>query len=145
MPSGSRADEMETSVKLKAKPQTIDEYLAPLSKEKRAALEKLRKTIKSAAPRAEECISYGIPGFRLGGRLLVSFGAAEKHCAFYPGAYPLKAHHDELKGYDTSKGTIRFPANNLLPSTLVRKMVKSRMAEHAAKRAVAKDGARRRR
>jgi len=136
---------METSVKLKTKPLTIDEYLAPLSKEKWAALEQLRKTIKSAAPRAEECISYGIPGFRSGEKLLVSFGAAEKHCAFYPGAYPLKAHQNELKSYDTSKGTIRFPADRPLPAALVRKLVKSRIAEHAAKRAVAKDGAKRRR
>ena len=119
---------------MKANPQTIDEYLAPLSKEKRAALEKLRRTIKSAAPKAEECISYGIPGFRLGERLLVSFGAAEKHCAFYPGAYPLKAHQDELKAYDTSKGTIRFPADSPLPATLVRKLVKSRIAEYAARK-----------
>jgi uncharacterized protein YdhG (YjbR/CyaY superfamily) len=118
---------------MKTKPQTIDEYLAPLSREKRAALEKLRRTIKSAAPKAEECISYGIPGFRLGERLLVSFGAAAKHCAFYPGAYPLKAHQDELKVYDTSKGTIRFPANSPLPTTLVRKLVQSRIEEHAAK------------
>src|SRR5260370_32606732 len=111
---------METSVKLKPKPQTIDEYLAPLSKEKRAALEKLRSAIKSAAPRAEECISYGIPGFRLGGRLLVSFGAAAKHCAFYPGAHPIAVHGDELKAYDTSKGTVRFQADRPMPATLVR-------------------------
>src|SRR5437762_1006463 len=118
---------------MKTKPQTIDEYLAPLSKEKRAALEKLRRIIKSAAPKAEECISYGIPGFRLSSRLLVSFGAAENHCTFYPGAYPVKTHQDELKNYDTSKGTIRFPADSPLPATLVRKLVKSRIAEYAAK------------
>ena len=113
-----------------ATPQTIDEYLAPLSNDKRAALEKLRKAIKSAAPKAEECISYQIPGFRLSGRLLVSFGAAAKHCAFYPGAHPVKAHQDELKAYDTSKGTIRFPADRPLPAALVRKLVKTRIAEH---------------
>jgi len=124
---------------VKAKPpQTIDEYLAPLSKEKRATLEKLRKTIKAAAPRAEEYLSYGIPGFRLNGKLLVSFGAAAKHCAFYPGSYPLKAHQDELKNYDHSKGTIRFPVDNPLPAALVRKLVKSRIAEYAAKPAVAR-------
>ena len=61
-----------------AKPQTIDEYLAALSNEKRAALEKLRKAIKSAAPKAEECISYQIPTFRLNGRMLVSFAAELK-------------------------------------------------------------------
>ena len=106
-----------------AKPQTIDEYLAPLSSEKCAALEKLRRAIQSAAPKAEECISYQIPGFRLGGRLLVSFGAAANHCAFYPGAHPVRAHKTELKAYDTTKGTIRFQAERPLPATLVRKLV----------------------
>jgi uncharacterized protein YdhG (YjbR/CyaY superfamily) len=114
-----------------AKPQTIDEYLAPLSNEKRAALEKLRRAIKSAAPKAEECISYQIPTFRLGGRMLVSFGAAANHCAFYPGAFPVEAHKHELKAYDTSKGTIRFPADRPLPATLVKKLVKARIAERA--------------
>jgi uncharacterized protein YdhG (YjbR/CyaY superfamily) len=117
-----------------AKPKTIDEYLQPLSSEKRATLEKLRRAIKSAAPKAEECISYQVPGFRLDGRLLVSFGAAAKHCSFYPGAHPIKAHQDDLKKYDTSKGTIRFPDNRPLPATLVRKLVKTRIAEYATKR-----------
>ena len=116
-----------------AKPETIDEYLAPLSQEKRAALEKLRKAIRSAAPKAEECISYQIPAFRLGGRLLVAFGAATNHCAFYPGAHPVKAHKNELKAYDTSKGTIRFPADRPLPASLVRKLVKTRIAEYAGR------------
>jgi len=116
-----------------SKPQTIDEYLAPLDEDKRAALEKLRQIIKSAAPRAEECISYGIPGFRLNGRLLVSFGAAAKHCSFYPGAHPIAAHKDELKDYSLSKGTIRFPLNNPLPAALVRKLVKSRIGEYSSK------------
>ena len=128
-----------------AKPQTIDEYLATLSNEKRAALEKLRRAIKAAAPKAEECISYGIPAFRFGGRLLVAFGAAAKHCAFYPGAFPVKAHKDELKAYDTSKGTIRFRADSPLPATLVRKLVRTRIAEYAARQPVAEAGARRRR
>jgi uncharacterized protein YdhG (YjbR/CyaY superfamily) len=116
-----------------SKPQTIDEYLAPLSKEKRAALEKLRKDIKSAAPKAEECISYQLPAFRLGGRMLVAFGAARNHCAFYPGSRPIETHKRELKAYDTSKGTIRFPVESPLPASLVRKLVKTRIAEYAAK------------
>ncbi len=119
---------------MSTKPETIDEYLAPLSNEKRAALEKLRRAIKSAAPKAEECISYQVPGFRLGGRLLVSFGAAANHCAFYPGAFPVEVHKDELKAYDTSKGTIRFQADSPLPTTLVRKLVETRVAEYAATR-----------
>src|SRR5712691_2009434 len=130
---------------MSAKPQTIGEYLAPLSHEKRAALEKLRRAIKSAEPKAEECISYGIPGFRLGGRYLMGFGAAANHCSFYPGAYPVKAHKDELKTYDTSKGTIRFQADSPLPATLVRKLVKTRIAEHSAQQPVAAHGATRRR
>jgi len=130
---------------MSAKPQTIDEYLAPLSNEQRAALEKLRRTIKSAAPKAEECISYQLPAFRLGGRMLVAFGAWANHCAFYPGAHPLEAHKDELKSYDTSKGSIRFQTNSPLPATLVRKLVKSRIAEYATQKPVAPDRARRRR
>ena len=129
---------------MSTKPQTIDEYLAPLSNEQRAALEKLRRLIKSAAPKAEECISYGVPAFRLGGRMLVAFGAAVKHCAFYPGAHPVKAHKDELKAYDTSKGTIRFQADSPLPATLVRKLLKTRIAEYAAKQTVTADRATRR-
>jgi uncharacterized protein YdhG (YjbR/CyaY superfamily) len=121
---------------LSAKPQTIDEYLAPLSNEKRAALEKLRRLIKSAAPKAEECISYGIPAFRLDGRMLVAFGAAAKHCSFYPGAYPVKTHKEELKVYDTSKGTIRFQVDNPLPATLVRKLVKTRIAEYSSNKKI---------
>ncbi len=128
-----------------AKPQNIDEYLAPLSDEKRAALEKLRRAIRSAAPKAEECISYQIPAFRLRGRLLVAFGAAANHCAFYPGSFPVETHKEELKAYDTSKGTVRFRADSPLPATLVRKLVKTRMAEHASRKPVAGSGATRRR
>ena len=116
------------------KAKTIDEYLAALSDDKRAALEKLRATIRAAAPKAEECISYGVPAFRLDGRMLVAFGAAAKHCAFYPGSFPLEAHKDELKDYDTSKGTIRFQADKPLPLALVRKLVKARIAENEGRR-----------
>jgi uncharacterized protein YdhG (YjbR/CyaY superfamily) len=138
----SRPLNFERAKAMSVKPQTIDEYLAPLSDEKRAALEKLRRAIKSAAPKAEECISYQIPAFRLGGRMLVAFGAAAKHCAFYPGAFPVRAHKNELKGYDTSKGTIRFQTERPLPAALVRKLVKTRIAEKAAQRPVRASGRR---
>lgn len=116
------------------RPQTIDEYLAPLSKDKRDTLQKLRKTIKSVAPKAEECISYSLPAFRLGGRMLVAFGARANHCAFYPmSASTVAAHKAELRKYETSAGTIRFPAGASLPEALVRKLVKARIAENAAK------------
>ena len=121
---------------MQAKPKTIDEYLAHLTNEKRVALEKLRRDIRSAAPKAEECISYQIPAFRLGGRMLLAFGAAANHCSFYPGAHPIAAHKDELKAYDTAKGTIRFSPDSPLPATLVRKLVKTRIAEYAARQTV---------
>jgi uncharacterized protein YdhG (YjbR/CyaY superfamily) len=114
------------------KPRNIDEYLAALSDDKRAALEKLRQTIRAAAPKAEECISYRLPAFRLNGRMLVAFGATAKHCAFYPmSATTVAAYQDELKDYDTSKGTIRFPPEHPLPAGLVRRLVKARLAETA--------------
>ena len=114
------------------KARTIDEYLAPLSDDKRAALQKVRKTIQAVAPRAEECISYGLPAFRLDGRMLVAFGATRTHCAFYPmSASTVAAFKDALQGYETSKGTIRFQAAHPLPATLVRKLVKARIEENA--------------
>ena len=110
------------------KPKTRDDYLKTVSDDKRAALEKLRKSIKAAAPEAEESISYQLPAFRLNGKLLVAYGAAACHGAFYPGSV-LKALKDELKDYDTSKGTIRFPADEPLPPALVRKRVELRIAK----------------
>jgi uncharacterized protein YdhG (YjbR/CyaY superfamily) len=113
------------------KPRTIDEYLAPLSADKRAALQKLRKAILAAAPKAEEYISYGLAAFRLDGRPLVAFGARPNHCAFYPmSSTTVAAHEDELAAYDTSKGTIRFQPAHPLPAALVRKLVKARIAEN---------------
>jgi uncharacterized protein YdhG (YjbR/CyaY superfamily) len=114
-----------------AKPRTIDEYLAALREDQRAALEKLRKAIRAAAPQAEEGISYGLAAFRLHGKPLVAFGATANHCAFYPmSAATVAAHKEELAAYDTSKGTIRFPADRPLPAALVRKLVKARIAEN---------------
>ena len=117
--------------KAKTKATTINEYLAPLSADKRAALQKLRKAIRAAVPKAEECISYDIPAFRLNGKFLVAFGAAVNHCSFYPGAYPIETCKAELKNYGLSKGTIRFPADKPLPAGLVRRLVKARIAQHS--------------
>jgi uncharacterized protein YdhG (YjbR/CyaY superfamily) len=111
----------------KAKATTIDEFLATVSSDKRAALQKLRKTILAAAPGAEECISYGIPGFRYKGTLLVWFGAGANHCAFYPGGV-VQQYKDELKEFEISKGTIRFQPDHPMPAALVRKLVKDRIA-----------------
>ena len=111
-------------------PQTIDEYLASQSTENRAALEKVRRAVHAAAPGAEECISYGMPAFRLNGKLIAGFRASANHCSFHPMSgdtvATLKA---DLARYDTSRGTIRFAARAGLPATLVRKLVKARIAE----------------
>ena len=115
---------------MRRRPQTIDEYLAALSKDKRAALQKLRRTIRAAAPQAEECISYGLAAFRQNG-MLVGFGATANHCAFYlMSSSTVAAHQAELEGYDTSKGTVRFSPDKPLPAALVRKLVKARIAEN---------------
>jgi len=130
--------------KPKTEAKTIAQYLAALSDDQRAALEKLRKTIRAAAPAAEECISYRLPAFRLDGRLLVAFDAWANHCAFYPGSV-MENLKDELRDYDTSKGTIRFLSDNPPPATLVRRLVKARIAKTAAQRRHPAGGAARRR
>jgi len=112
------------------KPNTIDGYLAGVNADQRVALEKLRKAIHAAAPKVEECISYGIPAFRLNGRSLVFFGAWANHCSFYPGSSAtLKNFQDDLKSFQVSKGTIRFSPDSPLPLALVKKLVKARIAE----------------
>jgi uncharacterized protein YdhG (YjbR/CyaY superfamily) len=114
------------------KAKTIDEYLAALSEDERAALERLRQIIRATAPKAEECINYQLPAFRLDGKMLVAFGATANHCAFYPmSSSTVAAYKDDLKDYDTSKGTIRFQPDHPLPTALVRKLVKARIAENA--------------
>ena len=114
----------------KQKPRTIDEYLTGLSPDKRAALEKLRKTIHAAAPGLDEDISYSLPAFRRNGKLVAGFGASANHCADYPMSGSIvKAYEEELEKYDTSKGTIRFQPDRPLPVSLVRKLVKARIAE----------------
>jgi uncharacterized protein YdhG (YjbR/CyaY superfamily) len=117
-----------------AKPKTIDEYLARLPDEQRVALEKLRKTIRSAAPKAEECISYELAAFRQDGPL-VAFGAWAKHVAFYPmSGKTLNDFKKEFRDFETSKGTIRFQPDKPLPAALVRKIVKARLAQNAERR-----------
>jgi len=116
----------------KALPKTVDAYLAALPAEQRVALERLRKIIHSAAPQVEEAISYKMPAFRLNGKWLLWLGASAKHCAIYGIEEPEPG---ELTDYDTSgRGTLRFQPEAPLPAPLVRKLLKARIAENAAKR-----------
>lgn len=120
-----------------AAPANIDDYLARVPDDKRAALEQLRRTILEVIPMAEECISYQMPAFRHDGRVLVYFAAAANHCAFYPGGM-VNDFKDELEAYETSKGTIRFQPELPLPASLVQKIVKARVAQNAARAAKVK-------
>lgn len=122
---------------MKTRPTDTDAYLAAVPDAQRAALQALRETIRAAAPDAEECISYALPAFRLNGPL-VAFGATARHCALYlMSGSTVEAHRDELAGYDTSKGTIRFAADRPLPTDLVHRLVRARVAENAALRETA--------
>jgi uncharacterized protein YdhG (YjbR/CyaY superfamily) len=118
-----------------AAPTSVEDYLAAVPEEPRATLEKLRRTIKAAAPDATETISYQMPAFKDDGRFLVSYAAFKDHCSLFPASEAvIQALGEELKPYFSGKGTIRFHADRPLPAALVRKIVKVRLEENAARR-----------
>jgi uncharacterized protein YdhG (YjbR/CyaY superfamily) len=105
-------------------------YLAALPKDKRDALERLRRVIRSAAPGVTEAISYAIPAFKYNGRSLVSMAAWKDHCSFYVQSYAaLREFAAEIKPYRTEKGTLSFTPAAPLPDALVRKLVRARVTE----------------
>ena len=116
--------------RMTTKAKTVGEYIAAAPKDQRAALTKLRKAIKAAAPKATEAISYGMAGYKQNGKYLFYFAYWKEHVALYgTGSRVLDAYAAELKPYVQSKGTIQFPADEPLPYGLVTKMVKARIAE----------------
>ena len=118
--------------------QTIDDYLAPLPDNVRAALTKLRKTIRAAAPKATEVISYQIPAYKQNG-LLVGFASSTGHCTFHIMSTALtRAHAADLKDYEIGKASIRFAPDKPLPATLVTRLVKARIAENETGRSYGK-------
>ncbi|WP_042683589.1 iron chaperone [Candidatus Nitrosotenuis chungbukensis] len=114
--------------------KTVDDYLAAVPDDARAALAKIRSAIKAAAPKATETISYRIPMYKDHGSL-VGFGAFRDHCSFFVASPSvMRSHSAELKGYKLGKATINFPADKPLPAALVKKLVKARIAENEARR-----------
>ncbi|MCU1241376.1 MAG: hypothetical protein JWO71_2102 [Candidatus Acidoferrum typicum] len=120
--------------KPKRAPKDVDEYLAGIPEPVRSTLNKMRATIRSAVPpEATETISYRIPAFKHNG-VLVWFAAFSTHCSLFPTASVIEAFENELKGFSTSKGTIHFPADKPLPTALIKKLVKARVAQHEGKK-----------
>lgn len=114
--------------------KTVDEYLASVPPRFRPALQRLRKTIKAAAPDAEEYIGYQMPAFRQNG-YLVYYAAFKDHCSLFVASDKVRRQFStELKPFDTGKGTLRFTPDQPLPSDLVTRIVKARVAENAARR-----------
>jgi len=124
----------------KHKPADVDAYLAEVPQPARTTLEKMRATIKSIVPKDTiEVLSYGMPAFRYKGRALVAYAAFKEHCSFFPmQASLIDEMKDELKHYRTSKGTLQFPLDKPLPATLLKKMVKARLAENDIRNRIAK-------
>jgi uncharacterized protein YdhG (YjbR/CyaY superfamily) len=128
--SGSRSSAMKGN----GAPKNIDEYLAGVPEPARGTLNKIRAAIRSAAPpETTEAISYGMPAFRYKGSL-VWFAAFSNHCSLFPTASVIEAFKNELKGFPTSKGTIHFPTDKPLPTALVKKLVKARVAQNESKK-----------
>ena len=116
----------------KSRPTTIDEYIAQCPADVQPILKKMRAVIKKAAPKAEEKISYQMPGFYLNGQL-VWFGAHPHHIGFYPTGEGIEAFKKQLAGYKTSKGAVQFPLDEPIPYDLVTKIVKYRVAQNKKK------------
>lgn len=115
------------------KPKSVDEYISGFSKEDQKLLEQIREAIKDASPKAEEVISYSMPGYKLNG-LLVWFAGFKNHIGFYPrGSSAIVAFKKDLAGYKTSKGAIQFPKDEPLPIVLIKKIVKYRVTENLGK------------
>jgi uncharacterized protein YdhG (YjbR/CyaY superfamily) len=115
-------------------PKNVDEYFAGIPEPSRSTFTKMRAAIRSAVPpQAAEVISYRIPAFK-DNVVLVWFAAFSKHCSLFPTAAVIEAFKDELKGFSTSKGTIHFPTDKPLPTALVKKLVKARVAHNEKKR-----------
>jgi uncharacterized protein YdhG (YjbR/CyaY superfamily) len=130
----SNSRKHRSASKSKIVPKDVDEYLAGIPEPARSTFNKMRAAIRSAVPpQAIEVISYRIPAFK-DKTVLVWFAAFSKHCSLFPTAAVIEAFKDELKGFSTSKGTIHFPTDKPLPTALLKKLVKARVAHTESKK-----------
>jgi uncharacterized protein YdhG (YjbR/CyaY superfamily) len=130
----TKTGKRSSAAKGRAAPKNVDEYLAGVPKAARSNFEKLRAAIRSAVPaEATETISYQIPAIRHKG-ILVWFAAFSNHCSLFPTAAVIEEFKNELKAFTTSKGTIHFPIDKPLPTALIKKLVKARVAQSESKR-----------
>ncbi|HJU57166.1 MAG TPA: DUF1801 domain-containing protein [Actinomycetota bacterium] len=117
------------------KPKSVEAYFKSLPEEQRKPLQKLRETIALVAPEAEEGITYSMPGFLLGGKGFVGYMAFKDHYSFFPmSSEAIETHRDELGERVTGKGTISFDYGERFPATLVKKVVRTRLAESTSRR-----------
>jgi len=116
-------------------PKTIDEYIAGFSPDVQKILQRIRMTIRKAAPEAQETISYEIPTFTLNGKYLVYFAAYKKHIGFYPALTGIEQFKKELSVYESGKGTLKFPLDKPIPFGLISKLVKFRAKENLGRAA----------
>ena len=108
----------------------IDEYLAGLDEPKRSTLEELRRRILAVVPEAEQCISYGMPAFRVGGKVVAGFAAFKNHLAFLPHSGSVfQELAAELQGYTHTAGSLHFPVDTPLPKALVKKLIGVRLRQ----------------
>ena len=113
------------------KPTTVDEYLAGLPDDRRARIQAMRETIRSAAPDAIETIAYDMPAFRMDGRFLVSYAAYKRHDSLFPASEGVvQALGDEIRPYLAGRGTIQFPTKEPVPTELIARILAVRVAEH---------------
>jgi uncharacterized protein YdhG (YjbR/CyaY superfamily) len=115
---------------MKRKPRDIDDYLASVTGDRLGALEKLRAAIHRIVPRAEECISYGVPAFRFEGEVIAGFAATTRGCSYFPfSGSTLRTLGKDLEGYRGTKGSLHFDPKKGLPVALVRKLLRARIRE----------------
>jgi uncharacterized protein YdhG (YjbR/CyaY superfamily) len=129
----AKSGKSRSTAKASVAPKDVDEYLASIPEPARTTLNEMRATIRSAVPpEATEVISYRMPAFRHN-RVLVWFAAFSDHCSLFPTAAVIEKFKNELKSFSTSKGTLHFPTNKPLPTALIRKLVKARVALNESK------------